>query len=409
MFTDTYFPQVSGVATSIKILADELRKKGHDVTIFTTTDPKVHESEEDIVRIASIPFMFFTDRRVVIGGMNKAYKIAKEKGFDIVHTHTEFGMGLIGKYVAYRLNIPTVHTYHTMYEKYLHYIAKGHIVRKSHVKSLSYYFCQHTAGVIAPGKQMYDTLKEYEIETAIDIIPTGVTIPQYTSEHRERMRPSLQLSENDIVLLSLSRLAKEKSLDKLLTALPSVLETYPNAKLVFVGDGPAREELEELTHELCLEKSVMFVGEIPNDQVYKYYQMADIYVNASETETQGLTYLEALVNKLPVIAKRNDYLSGIITHEILGKLYDNTTDLSQCIIEYIPLLDDNKVGTTQTFDDVLHQISADAFGDKVIVFYHDAIDRYREHKSNTKNPKASILNKLSFTDWSQWNKWYHKD
>lgn len=406
MFTDTYFPQVSGVATSIKILADELRKKGHDVTIFTTTDPKVNDSEEDIVRIASIPFMFFTDRRVVIGGMNKAYKIAKEKGFDIVHTHTEFGMGLIGKYVAYRLNVPTVHTYHTMYEKYLHYIANGHIVKKTHVKSLSYYFCQHTAGVIAPGKQMYDTLKEYEIDTTIDIIPTGVTIPTYNSENRDIIRQSLQLKTDDIVLLSLSRLAKEKSLDKLLLALPTILEKYPKAKLVFVGEGPARDELEKLTDSLALQESVIFVGEIPNDQVYQYYQMADIYVNASETETQGLTYLEALVNQLPVIAKKNEYLSGIITHEKLGKLYENVFDLSQCVIDYIPLLMNSQSDETVSMDKLLYQISSEKFGNDVNIFYDDAIDRYREHKSNTKNPKSSILNKLSFTDWSQWNKWY---
>ncbi len=136
-FTDTYFPQVSGVATSIKTLKEELEKKGHKVYIFTTTDPNAEMDEEDIIRMPSVPFVSFKDRRIVVRGMWYAYLIAKELELELIHTHTEFGAGLLGKMVGRKLQIPVIHTYHTMYEDYLHYIAKGKVLRPTHVKYFS--------------------------------------------------------------------------------------------------------------------------------------------------------------------------------------------------------------------------------------------------------------------------------
>ena len=146
-FTDTYFPQVSGVATSIKTLKDELEKHGHEVYIFTTTDPNATDFEEDVIRMPSVPFVSFKDRRVVVRGMWYAYLIAKELELDLIHTHTEFGAGILGKMVGKKMKIPVIHTYHTMYEDYLHYIANGKVLRPSHVKYLSRLFANHPVNV----------------------------------------------------------------------------------------------------------------------------------------------------------------------------------------------------------------------------------------------------------------------
>ena len=143
LFTDTYFPQVSGVATSIKTLRDELEKQGNQVYIFTTTDPHVDKDtyERNIFRFPSIPFVSFTDRRIAVRGLFHAYEIAKELNLDIIHTQTEFSMGWIGKFVARNLEIPCIHTYHTMYEDYLHYVAKGKLLKPVHVKQMTLAFC----------------------------------------------------------------------------------------------------------------------------------------------------------------------------------------------------------------------------------------------------------------------------
>ena len=140
LFTDTYFPQVSGVATSIKTLRDELIAQGHQVYIFTTTDPKAKDDDKEngIYRFPSIPFVSFTDRRIAIRGAFRAIKIAEKLQLDIVHNQTEFSLGVMGKVVAHHLNIPCLHTYHTMYQDYLHYIANVHILKPKDVGRLSH-------------------------------------------------------------------------------------------------------------------------------------------------------------------------------------------------------------------------------------------------------------------------------
>ena len=152
LFTATYFPQVSGVATSIKTLRHELEKQGHQVYIFTTTDPHVEKDvyERNIFAFQACHCVSFTDRRIAFRGLLHAYQLAKELNLDIVHTQTEFSMGLIGKFVARAMKIPCIHTYLTMYEDYLHYVANGKILKPVHVKQMTLAFCSHLDGVVAP-------------------------------------------------------------------------------------------------------------------------------------------------------------------------------------------------------------------------------------------------------------------
>lgn len=376
-FTDSYFPQVSGVSTSIRILKEELEAHGHEVIIFTTTDPKADPNEKNIVRLTSIPLLSFKDRRIAIKGFGKALKEAKKYNIDIVHTHTEFSMGLTGKYVAHILNIPTVHTYHTMYEKYLHYIAKGKVLKPKGVEVVSRMFCNGAMGVIAPSQLMKNKLASYNIYKEIRVIPTGVPLPEKKPETKREIRQKLKLEETDVVLLSLSRLAYEKQLEKIIIAFPTVLKRYPNARLVFVGDGPAREDLENLVRKMNVEKFVLFVGEVKNENVHEYYQMADLFVNASESETQGLTYLESIVNGCPIVAKRNDYLEEIIRNPILGSLFQTDKEFGDCIVQTLERLEEGHEQLNQADGIALmEEISSKTFGMKVISYYRNIIENY---------------------------------
>lgn len=393
MFTDSYFPQVSGVSTSIRVLKEELEAKGHEVIIFTTTDPKAEAGEKGIVRLTSIPFFSFKDRRVAIKGFSKALREAKRYNLDIIHTHTEFSLGLAGRFVAYMLDIPTVHTYHTLYEKYLHYIAKGKVVKPGTVAVASRVFCNRTMGIIAPSQMMKEKLESYHIYKEIRVIPTGVEIPDPIPNVRETMRRQLGIAEAEIVLLSLSRVAYEKKLERILYAFPEVLEKHPTAKLVVVGDGPAREDLEMLAEELGVGASVLFVGEVKNEDVAAYYQMADLYVNASESETQGLTFLESIVNGCPVVALRNDYLSGLIRKPGLGELFEDEGQMGSCINGMIERLQSSEQVQGEEWQYLLEEISSGTFGRKVLSFYRRVIEDYyfQEQKDEL---RVRLLNRL---------------
>ncbi|MGX7420570.1 glycosyltransferase family 4 protein [Carnobacterium gallinarum] len=377
IFTDTYFPQVSGVATSIRTLKEELNSKGHHVTIFTTTDPKADLTENHIIRLTSIPLYSFKDRRIAIGGTSLALKKAKELNLDIIHTHTEFSLGFIGKHVAEHLDIPLVHTYHTMYEDYLHYIAKGKILRPNHVKLLSRYFCNQTVGVIAPSERVLNQLEEYGVEEDIQIIPTGVKLNQFKSvDSKRNIRKELDLTENQPVILSLSRLSKEKNTEAILLAMPELLIKEPQLQLVIVGKGPRRETLEKLAQELKIQEHIYFLGEKPSEEVANYYQMADLFVSASESESQGLTYIEAIASGTNIVAKENAYTRELVKENQFGALFMEDKDLARTILEALANVkrQNNMVGER---NQLLSDISSQTFGERVIRFYEDSGQRYQ--------------------------------
>lgn len=391
-FTDTYFPQVSGVATSIRTLKNELERQGHEVYIFTTTDPDADEFEKDIVRMPSVPFVSFTDRRIVVRGIWFAYQIAKELELDIIHTHTEFGAGFLGKMVGNRLRIPVIHTYHTMYEDYLHYIANGKVVRPTHVKHFIKMFVNHSNGVVCPSKRVVDTLNRYEVDIPMRIIPTGIDTSRFantdiTKNDTNRLRAELGIPEDALMILSLSRISYEKNLQAIVKQFPEILMSFPNARLVIVGKGPYREVLEELTQELRIEDYVQFTGEVLHEEVGCYYHAADYFVSASTSETQGLTYAEAIASGTQCVVEGNDYLNQLLNDESLGITFEKDEDFSDSFIRYVqqqipidPEIQKNK----------LREISAEQFGNEIMKFYQEMIDSYVKKEPEVRSPARTV-------------------
>lgn len=370
-FTDTYFPQVSGVSTSVKLLRDELVRQGHNVIIFTTTDPAA-KPEIGVVRLPSIPFVNYDDRRIAYSGFDRCLKIARQNNIEIIHTHTEFSLGMAGKYVASRMKIPNVHTYHTMYENYTHYILQGNLIHASHVRYLSKLYCNQTQGIITPSLITHDKLREYGISEKIEIIPTGVQMPKYLSDNRVDVRSELNLQETDVVLLSLSRVSKEKKINEVVAAYPEIKAQIPNVRLVIAGDGPILEDLKQLNEEQGLD--IVFVGGVDHDQVSRYYQMADLYINASDSESQGLTYLEAFANRLPIIARRNSYLESIMPNQNFGALFDEEQNLTEVTLDFLLRKETGEINSIDQSQ--LVELSSEFFGDRVSKFYQEVINDF---------------------------------
>lgn len=384
LFTDTYFPQVSGVATSIKTLRDELIAQGHHVYIFTSSDPRATDSPEDgIYRFPSVPFVSFKDRRIAFTGWLKVLRIARKLDLDIVHNQTEFSLGVMGKMVAKELGIPCIHTYHTMYQDYLHYIANGRVLKPKDVARLAHLYLKNMAGVIAPSERVLDTLESYHVESPIRVIPTGVNLRVYrlqdTPEQKLSMRQKYGYDRDTPVLLSLSRLAFEKNIQELIASMPDVLAKEPTAQLLIVGDGPARQSLERQIREMNLRDHVTFAGQISNDEVPHYYQIADVFVSASDSESQGLTYDESLASDVPIVVRRSEYTDQLIDDPGIGMSFQKRADLVKGILHYIqnPPVEEAKAKREQK----LHDISAEVFGRRVVEFYEDCQMRVAEEQA----------------------------
>ncbi|WP_301049953.1 glycosyltransferase family 4 protein [Lactobacillus intestinalis] len=381
LFTDTYFPQLSGVATSIKTLKDALEEQGHNVFIFTTTDPHIKKGtiEPNVFRFSSIPFVSFTDRRIAFRGFFEATKVAKEVKLDIVHTQTEFALGTIGKYVAHQLKIPAIHTYHTMYEDYLHYVLNGHLLRPYHVKQFTRGYLKNMDGVIAPSERVEALLERYGVKIPIRVIPTGVDIKSMNEADNRDIRAELDIDKDAPVILTLSRIAAEKKIDHILDVMPDIMEEFPKVKLVIAGDGPDVKMLKEHVERLTLEDYVIFTGAIPHEDVGNYYKMADLFVSASDTETQGLTYIEALAAGTQCVVYDTDYTEHVFDDEMYGKIFTTKKEMLADILWY---LRQGKIKISQDkLENKMDQVSAKHFGLEVYDFYQDVISKYQiEHE-----------------------------
>ena len=133
IFTDTYPPHINGVATSVLMLKTALEKKGHQVFIVTVNDDALEykfENDDTIIRIPGIPIGIYDYRLTGIYPV-KAINTIRKWNLDVIHSHTEFGVGTFARIVAKQFNIPLIHSYHTMYEDYIHYITKGYFDKSS--------------------------------------------------------------------------------------------------------------------------------------------------------------------------------------------------------------------------------------------------------------------------------------
>ncbi len=346
LFTDVYLPSVSGVVVAVETLKKVLEKKGHKVFIITmNNNPKSHRyiRKNNCLMIPGLPLGLY-DYSLRITYPLKAVKMVKDLDLDIIHSHTEFGMGTFAKSMAKKLEIPQIHTYHTMYQDSLDYITKG-LFPKASANALKLYmkgfFHSTVKEIIVPTKKTKDFLqKSYGIKTNINIIPNGIDIERFYKEkcdsiEIEKIRKNLKLDKKDFVILWVGRLGYEKRIDFLIERQAELVKNNKNCKLVIIGGGPEEDNLRALVQELNLDNNVIFGGKIPYDKINNYYQVASIVATASFYETQGLTIVEALAASKPVIASADEVFKSVIINDNNGYIFNSKRDYCRRVQELI--------------------------------------------------------------------------
>src|SRR5574344_1286889 len=267
LFTDTYPPYINGVSTSVSMLKQGLEKLGHKVYVVTVNSEGFsYKEEENVLRIPGVPIGIYDYR---LSGLYplKAINIIKSWKLDVIHTHTEFGIGSFARLISKQYNIPLVHTYHTMYEEYIYYITKGYFdsASKKLLEYLTLFYCDKTVEeLIVPTKKTYDLFKEkYKVKRDVNIIPTGIDVSRFYKEQInlkdvDKLKKDLDISDKDFVILFVGRIAKEKSIDFLINNMKEIVKKIPKSKLVIVGDGPDMNDLMELTSKNKLSNNVIF-------------------------------------------------------------------------------------------------------------------------------------------------------
>ena len=345
IFTETYSPYISGLVTSEVMLKKALEKLGHEVYVVTANLEDFHyryDEEEHVLKIPGIPTGIYDSRLTSIYPVRAVNKI-KSWNLDVIHSQTEFAIGTFARLLSKQLNIPLVHTYHTMYEDYIHYITKGYFNRSSKkiVEYLTLFYCDKTVSeLIVPTKKTYDLFKEkYGVDRNIYIIPTGIEIERFykdkiDSKKIDELRQKLGFNEDDFIGAFIGRLGQEKNVVFLLDVVKELKDKLPKFKFLLVGDGPDFDEYKKLIKKYHIEDRVVMTGKVPWEEVPYYYHLSNIFLTASHTETQGLTVIEAMASgSVPVCIKDESFENSVIDKED-GMIFNDKKECKDIIINF---------------------------------------------------------------------------
>jgi 1,2-diacylglycerol 3-alpha-glucosyltransferase len=303
-FCDTYVPTKNGIATSASTTANELRKRGHRVVIFAPRFTGYEDTDPDVIRFAAGHWFKAKDFPVAWPFASRvapkaAMQFRREK-FDVVHVHSPFVMGGIGKSWARFHFIPLVWTFHTLYHHYAHYSITPPRASRMYIVWRIRQMIEKCDRVIAPSFAIERVIQKLHPNAPTYVLPTGVDVDKFKGGQRHPLRENLGLDPQETLLLYVGRLAPEKNLAFLLRSVAPILKNH-RARLLMVGGGPDLELCRELARKLGVFEKVIFPGFIEPKQIPDYYAASDIFTFASRTETQGLSISEALCAGLPSV------------------------------------------------------------------------------------------------------------
>lgn len=376
--TECYRPIINGVVTSVVNLQSELEKNGHEVRILTLSPDGRSFTDNGVTYIGSVPALYPGVRTALRVHRRELRPLLDWKP-DLIHSQCEFSTFRMAKYIAAKLKVPIVHTYHTVYEDYTHYFSPSRTWGRAAVAWFTRNTLKHVQCVIAPTEKVRGLLSGYGVPGDIQVVPTGVDLGQFrrelSADRRLLLREKLGLSEKDQVMVSVGRLAKEKNLEEILRFVSN--SRYQTAKLLIVGDGPHRQALERCAEELGIRDRVVFAGMVQPGEIADYYRLGDLFVSASSSETQGLTYIEAMASGLPVLCRRDDCLKGVVDSGYNGWQYDAFDQFEKSLELAFDGGDRLKRMGNNARTSALARYSSSAFGASVEQVYARAVAAYQ--------------------------------
>lgn len=401
VFTNNYLPMVSGVGISIENFRVELTKLGHQIFIFapdykeTKLAKRPAANAKNVFRFPSLGLGKNTSHySLALPFTLKVDRIVKQAGLDIIHSQHPYWIGQTAMWYARRLKLPLVFTYHTIYEEYSHYIpVVPQPLLKWYLKKSSLEYALKSDAVVTPSqsvKQMLESRIEKYISSlkisakyfsknlSIEVVPSGIDMEKFKNGDRKAIREKYDITDDDIVLLCVCRLAPEKNLDFLIRSLAPILNSSAggNIYLMLVGGGGSYlEYLRALANEFELGDKIKFTGSISNDKIADYYKAGDVFVHSSLTETQGLILTEALASGLPIVAVDASGSRDVITNNENGFLTENNPAEFRGKVKY--LIDNLELRKkfSQAAPDSAKDYSVANCAKKLLLVYEKAIEK----------------------------------
>lgn len=377
--SDWYTPAVNGVVTSVKNLRRELERRGHEVRVLTLSQSRHSWEKDGVTYLGSIAAgLVYPGARLRTAFAGGWVRDLVAWGPEVVHSQCEFSTFFLARRIAEELNIPLVHTYHTVYEDYTHYFSPSVRFGRQAAAMFSRWVAARTDCMIAPTGKVRMLLQKYGVRCPVFVVPSGIDLAPFAGEadpwRSAVLRASLDIPAERTVLVSIGRLAEEKNIDELLRCRAAMGE--PAVTLLIVGDGPDRVRLERQAAALGLTApDVVFAGQVPPEQVADWYRLGDLFVSASTSETQGLTYIEALAAGVPALCRTDPCLAGVVRNGENGWQYRDEADFQARLREFLTQ-PHHRERMSRNARASAEEFSARRFAERVEAIYEDQIARH---------------------------------
>ncbi len=379
--TDLYKPFINGVITSIDALVSQLENKGHDIKIVTLSNTHHSYTVDNVTYLGAIDLnIIYPGAKFKLSIISKELRAIYNWKPDIIHSQCEFSTFLVARRISKKFNLPIIHTYHTIYEDYTHYFLPnekfGHII----AAKFSSHVLNQCDNVIAPTDKVEKLLSSYNILSPISVIPTGIDLSKFTEvkdvEKIQSIKRNLGINENNFVIGFVGRVAKEKNLDELFDIYNKIEKD--NITLMIVGDGPYKEEL--IKKSKTIKKQIVFTSMIEPKDIHHYYKCFDIFMSCSSSETQGLTYIEALSSSIPILCKKDPCIEKVVIDSINGWQFENHEEAITTFNKFYGDINMRKTMSNNAQVLSIINFSSSAFCEKVLNLYNTTIEEYNKYK-----------------------------
>ncbi len=389
MFTNNYFPFIGGVPISIDRLRSGLLGLGKGVMVVAPRfdgregagDKSLQRSgveEDGVLRVPSL-ITLGKDAEYRVANLFLPWVVRRVKAFapDVIHLHHPFWMGSLGLWIANRLNVPAIYTYHTRFEHFAHYVpVPGRLFRNLISHYVIKRFANRCYGVVVPTPSAREYLQTIGVKRRVIVQPTGIdynSLRAVDADSVTALRHRLGIGEEP-VLVSVSRLSREKNIDFIMEAVSLLRDRLDRPfRLLLIGEGDERPRLEDQVKALGLQDVVIMLGSVPVDLMPLHYHVGDVFVFASTSETQGMVILEAMAAGLPVVAIRASGIDDIVQQGVNG--YKTREDRSEWADRVEQLLVDNGLHAemSQNAVSTASEHDIEPFAREILNFYAAAL------------------------------------
>jgi len=391
ILSDTYTPFVNGVVTHIKVLREGLLNAGHEVLIVTV-DPAVsyHVLADGVLRCPAKQIKRLYGYGVINFFNKISMRYISDFNPDVIHIQQEFSSGLLGIRAAKKLDVPLIHTLHTMYDEYLFYVAPKLFFPLVRTFAYRYmrYISKRTSALVSCSNKAIDFYQKCKVTKPVTIVPNSVELdafdPQrFPADSSIEIRKKYAIPPDALVGIFVGRLGQEKSVDLLIDYWSEHFVGQKSIRLLIVGEGPDKEKLMEHARIKGVEHLITFTGRVEHEEVMPIYLASNFYISASLSEMMSISMLEGMAAGLLVIQRYDPVNAHQIQEGINGFNYNNSQEMADYVLKMASLPPENRVKIREKVRESVKSAGSQQSAAAMLDIYNQALSEYNPKKSRS--------------------------